>query len=295
MHPQARIGGELAAARADVWASGAAYEPYIGRWSRRVAEEFVGWLEVPPASVWADVGCGTGALTQTILALAAGREVVALDASFGFASYARARVADARTSFAVADARALPWSSEGADAVVSGLVLNFVSTPERAVEDMARVAKRGGVVAAYVWDYAEGMQMLRRFWDAATSLDQSAASLDEGMRFPLCAPDHLAALWHQAGLSVVKLRAIEVPMRFESFEDFWTPFLGGQGPAPTYVANLNEVKRERLRETLRKGLTATSNEGFELTARAWAVKGTVPNVSSHARGARARSGSVQRG
>jgi len=272
---EARFSGELMAAPADVWASGDAYEPFIGRWSRRVAEEFVRWLEVPAASVWADVGCGTGALTQTILAMGVGREVLGLDASFGFASYARARVADARVALAVADARALPWSSQSADAVVSGLVLNFVPTPERAVADMARVAKHGAVVAAYVWDYAGEMQMLRRFWDVATSLDQSAASLHEGSRFPLCAPDSLAALWHKAGLNRVKLRPIDVPMRFESFDDFWTPFLGGQGPAPTYVATLSEAHRERLRDTLRTYIVTRTDGAVELTARAWAVKGTV--------------------
>jgi len=266
----------MKAVPADVWALGSAYEPYIGRWSRLVAEEFVAWLDVAPGSSWADVGCGTGALTQAILALSVPRAVVALDASFSFASYARANVADARASLAVADARALPWSNESADAVVSGLVLNFVSTPEHAVEDMARVAKRGGVVAAYVWDYAGGMQMLRRFWDVATSLDRSASSLDEGTRFPMCAPDHLAMLWHKGGLSAVKLRAIEVPTRFASFDDFWTPFLGGQGPAPTYVANLSDAKRERLRDTLRQSLESTSGDGFELIARAWAVRGSVP-------------------
>ncbi len=257
----------------DVWAIGAAYEPYIGRWSRLVAPAFLDWLNVPPNADWLDVGCGSGALTAAILASAAPVSVRAIDASPGFAAYARSKTEDSRAVFAAADARRLPWTSSSVDAVVSGLVINFVPQPEQALVEMARVARPGAVVAAYVWDYAKGMQLIRRFWDTAVRLDAGAAALDEARRFPLCEPSALEELWRSAGLLNASSCALDVPTYFESFEDFWTPFLGGQGPAPSYTMSLDAARRERLREDLRSTLPTASNGAIALTARAWAVRG----------------------
>lgn len=259
---------------ADVWAIGAAYEPYIGRWSRLVAPEFLAWLNAPANAGWLDVGCGSGALSEAILAHAAAARICAIDASPGFVAYARARIDDPRAELAVADARALPWDSSSFDAIVSGLVLNFVPQPERALAEMARVARRGATVATYVWDYAGGMQLIRFFWDAAIALDPSAAGADEANRFPLCSPAALEALWDDAGLQHVTSCAIEVPTHFRSFDDYWTPFLGGQGPAPSYAMRLDPEQRERLREQLRRTLPIDSHGGIALVARAWAIKGT---------------------
>jgi SAM-dependent methyltransferase len=261
---------------AEVWASGAAYEPYVGRWSRLVAREFLAWLAVAPGADWLDVGCGTGALTEAILAGAAPARVRAADASAGYVAYARARTPDARAAFAAADARALPWAAAGADAVVSGLVLNFVPEPALALAEMARVARPGAVVAAYVWDYAEGMQFMRHFWDAAAALDPAAAALDEGRRFPLCRPAALEALWRGAGLRGVAGRALAVPTRFRDFDDLWAPFLGGQGPAPSYATSLDPDRRARLRERIRAGLPVAADGAIALEARAWAVRGVRP-------------------
>src|SRR5918995_6547659 len=191
----------------DAWDSGDAYEPYVGRWSRHVAREFLGWLAVPPGGRWLDVGCGTGALAQTVLALATPSEVVGIDPSPAYVAFARGRVNDPRVGFEVGDAQALQAAPATFDAVVSGLVLNFVPEPERAVSEMVRVARPGGVVAAYVWDYAEGMRMMRHFWDAAVELDPSAGELDEGRRFPLCAPEPLVDLWERSGLGKAEVRA----------------------------------------------------------------------------------------
>jgi SAM-dependent methyltransferase len=259
--------------RRDVWASGDAYEPYVGRWSRAVARAFLAWLAVPPGGAWLDVGCGTGALTQSILAVGAPSAVLGVDRSEGFASYADARTADARAWFAVGDAAALPARPSRFDAAVSGLVLNFVPDPGAAVAGMARAARAGGAVAAYVWDYAEGMGLMRRFWDAAGDLDPAARELDEGRRFPLCHPGPLRELFDGAGLGGVDTRAIEVPTVFRDFDDYWGPFLGGQGPAPGYVASLDEAGRARLRERLRAALPARADGTIHLTARAWAVRG----------------------
>jgi SAM-dependent methyltransferase len=253
----------------DVWAGHAAYETYIGRWSRRVAATFVPRLGVPPGRRWLDVGCGTGSLAAAAVALADPAEVVGVDPSLGFLAGATANV---RAGFCAADARALPFPDDTFDAVVSGLALNFVPEPARAAAELARVARPGAVVAAYVWDYADGMQMLRRFWDAASDVDPAAVVLDEGRRFPLCRPEPLADLWHGAGFSAVTVAAIDVPTVFADFDDYWRPFLGGQGPAPGYVAALPEDRRAALRELLRTRLPAQDDGSIRLTARAWAVQ-----------------------
>ena len=258
---------------ADVWASGVAYEPYVGRWSRLVARQVLPWLQVEPERRWLDVGCGTGVLTRAILELAAPREVVGVDPSDGFLAHARTWTADGRASFQTGSAGALPFDDEVFDAVVSGLVLNFVSEPVRGLADMRRVARPGGTVAAYVWDYAGQMQMLRYFWDAAVALDPAARDLDEGRRFPICQPDALRSVFERAGLSRVRGRAIDVPTDFRDFDDYWSPFLGGQGPAPSYVASLDETHRAALRDGLRAALPVARDGSIHLIARAWAIRG----------------------
>ena len=262
------------AERAEVWAVGSAYEPYVGRWSRLVAGAFVAWLGMADGAVWLDVGCGTGALSETVLGAASPAAVVGIDPSAGFVAYARERLADRRARFAVADARRLPVADGRVDAVVSGLVLNFVPDPERALREMARVTRQGGQVAAYVWDYAGGMELIRRFWDAAAARDPAAVELDEGRRFGLWQPEPLARLFQDAGLVDVRARPIDVPTRFRDFDDYWTPFLGGQGPAPSYAMALPEPSRVALREDLRARLPIAPDGSIPLTARAWAVAGT---------------------
>jgi len=257
----------------DVWDVGFAYEAYIGRWSRPVAQGYLHWLRLPAGIDWLDVGCGTGALSRTILQRAEPRRVLALDRSPGFVRAAAAALPDGRCSFACADAQALPFADNKADAAVSGLVLNFIPDPARAVRELRRVVRPGGVISAYVWDYAEGMQMLRVFWDEAVALDAAAEKLDEGPRFPLCHPDALRALFNASGLQDIEVTALEVPTVFNDFDDYWEPFLGGQGPAPTYVAGLPEEKRTALRERLRTRLSGSQTGGIQLTARAWAVQG----------------------
>lgn len=258
----------------EVWAVGDAYEAYVGRWSRRVAEAFLRWLDVPAGRRWLDVGCGTGALTAAVLAVADPARVIGVDPSEEFLATARARIVDPRATFRAGDARSLPLPDRQVDAVVSGLALNFVPDPYRAAAELSRVTAPGGVAAAYVWDYAEGMAMMRYFWDAATALDPAASELDEGRRFPLCRPEPLGRLWADAGLGKVTVQAIETPTVFADFDDYWKPFLGGQGPAPGYAMSLTEEHRRALRDLLRARLPAGQDGTIPLTARAWAVRGT---------------------
>jgi SAM-dependent methyltransferase len=257
----------------DTWASGDAYEPYVGRWSRVVAREFLAWLSLPQGSGWLDIGCGTGALSQTILEVASPYSVMGLDPSEGYVTFAREHIRDERVHFKLGDAEALSIEPASYDAVVSGLVLNFIPQPSRAIAEMVRVARTGGIVAAYVWDYAGQMQLMRYFWDAAIALEPAAFQLDEGQRFPLCQPESLVQLYQTAGLRKVEVRLIDIPTTFRDFDDYWLPFLGGQGPAPGYAMSLSEEQRSLLRERLRATLPTAPNGSIALIARAWAVRG----------------------
>lgn len=257
--------------KSEVWGIGAAYEPYVGRWSRVVAKEFLAWLNVKEKARWLDVGCGTGALSQTVLKQVKPQGVTGVDSSEGFVNYARQQTSNTNANFVVGDARALPFADDSYDAAVSGLVLNFVPEPEKAVAEMARVTKPGGTVAAYIWDYAGKMEFMRYFWDAAVALDSEV--LDEGKRFPLCQPEPLAALFRNIGLEHVEVRGIDAPTVFRDFDDYWSPFLGGQGTAPTYTMSLSEEKRDELRDYIYSNLPINSDGSIHLIARAWAVQG----------------------
>ena len=254
----------------DVWAQGDAYERFMGRWSRLVAPLFLEWLDAPGEQRWADVGCGSGALTDAILHQCSPARLLAIDPSEAQVGEAVRRIHDPRVSFGVGTAANLPAKSF--DAVVSGLVLNFVPDPVAAVSAMRRAAP-AGTVAAYVWDYASGMQLLRKFWDVACSINPAAAELHEGHRFPLASTDVLVELWKDSGMGEVEATSLTVPTEFEDFDDYWLPFLGGQGPAAGYVASLDEAARDDLRAALERELAAGADGGIRLTARAWAVRG----------------------
>jgi SAM-dependent methyltransferase len=260
-------------AGAGPWTGASQYETYVGRWSRPVARRFLDRLAVPGGRRWLDVGCGTGALTEAVLAGCAPESVLGVDPSPAFLGHATAHVRSRRAAFRQGDARALPVPDRSVDAVVSGLVLNFVPDPAAALAEMARAARPGGVVAAYVWDYAEGMQLIRLFWDAAGAMDPAARALDEAVRFPVCAPDPLRALFAGAGLADVAVGEVVVPTVFDDVDDYWRPFLGGAGPAPEYVAALADADRIALREEVRRRLPVAADGAIRLTARAWTARG----------------------
>ncbi len=256
-----------------LWASGDVYEPYVGRWSRLVASQFLDWLAVPARRLWLDVGSGTGALSQTILKQADPKEVKGLDRSEEFVAYAREKISDPRVTFGVADAQDLPEETASYDAAVTGLVLNFVPQPERALSEMTRVVRPGGVVAVYVWDYAGKMQFMRHFWNAAVALDPAAFDLDEGRRSTICNPESLKLLFQGAGLRDVDVRSVDIHTDFKDFDDYWNPFLRGGAPAPSYAISLSEERRAALRVRIRAGLPFALDGSIPLVARTWAVRG----------------------
>jgi SAM-dependent methyltransferase len=257
----------------DNWDSGDLYEPFMGRWSRPIARGFLSWLAAPEQVDWLDVGCGTGALAHAILEQANPRAVLGIDPSPGFIKFARARLASPRLAFKNGDAASLEEADNSRDVAVSGLALNFMPQAGRALGEMRRVVRPGGLLAAYVWDYAGKMELLRYFWEAAAALDSAAQELDEGRRFPICQPTALIELFEQGKLDAVEVSPIDVETAFRHFDDYWTPFLGGQGPAPSYLMQLSERARAALRERLRAALPVSEDGSIRLIARAWAVRG----------------------
>lgn len=257
----------------DAWSDGAAYETFMGRWSRPLAERFVRWLDAPDGGHWLDVGTGTGALATAICRVANPASVVACDPSDAFVRLAASQLPDSRVRFEVAGVGQLPAHDEGYDLAVSGLALNFLPDPREAVREQLSLLRAGGRVAACVWDYAGGMEFLRYFWDAVTSLDPESAVHDEGRRFPICDPDALRALFESCGAQGVRTDELRVPTVFRDFDDYWQPFVGGPGPAPGYVAELSPDRCNELVADLKRRLLLRPGGPIELSARAWVVVG----------------------
>ena len=254
-----------------IWQSGSGYEGYVGRWSRLVARQFIDALRVASGARWVDVGCGTGAVTETILARSEPASVIGVDPSEAFVAFAQDRVTDPRASFEIGDAAALPLPDGTADAAVSGLVLNFVSDPVAMLAEMRRVTRGDGRVGAYVWDYAEGMAIMRHFWDAAIEQDPAVAGKAESLQFEICRPGPLRDAFEQAGLHDVDVRPIDVPTVFHEFDDYWQPFLMATAPAPRHAMSLSDSDREDLRRRLQTRLPSAPDGSIHLVARAWGV------------------------
>jgi ubiquinone/menaquinone biosynthesis C-methylase UbiE len=218
-----------------------------------------------------DIGCGTGALTASVVAVNPSGTVVGIDPSAGFVAHAASAVPGAR--FEVADAQALPFGDDTFDRTVSLFVLNFVPDISAAVREIRRVTRPGGAAAAAVWDYQGGLQMLSWFWEEAVALDPSVEAQDE-KHMPLCQQGALGDAWREYGFSDVVEQALTISQEYASFDDYWLPFLAGVGPSGAYVAGLDEAPRAALRDRLRARLVGSTDGPFALSARAWAVRGT---------------------
>ena len=258
------------------WTSAGAYERWMGRWSRLIAQQYVPWLRIPEGASWLDVGCGIGVVTEAVLRDAAPGRVVGMDRSTAYVAEAARRLGTERVVFDVGDAQELPYEDGTFDAVVSGLVLNFLPDPLAAVREMVRVARPGGTVSAYVWDYLDRMEIIRTFWDVAAEDDPSVARLPEVQQYSLCQPEALRQLFGTANLEAIDVAGLEAPAVFEDFDEYWQPFLGGQGTAPTYVASLSDESRSGLREKLRSALPISPDGRVPLRIRAWAIRGRSP-------------------
>ena len=261
--------------QSNLFADSDPYERFMGRWSRLLATQFTQFVSIGQQDSVLDVGCGIGSLSLAIADAFPAARVTGVDPSPAFVHRAQTRARHERPQFMVGDAQALQFADATFDKTISQLVLNFVPAREKALDEMIRVTRPGGVVAAAVWDYADGMRMLRVFWDEAVALDPPLAARDE-RNLPLCKRGELAALWRAKRLERVEDQSIVIDLTFLSFDDYWQPFLGGQGPAGAYVASLAEPRRAALAARLRDRLFSSRRDGpFVLQARAWAVRGTV--------------------
>ena len=260
----------------EIFGESAAYERFMGRWSSRLAPLLVKFAGVRDADSVLDVGSGTGALAFAVAGAVPTARIMGVDPSAAYVAHAQTRAPNDRVRFVVGDAQQLQLADDTFDRVLSLLVVNFIPDPAKALREMIRVTRPDGVIAAAVWDYGEEMQMLRVFWDEAVARDPTAAARDE-RNMPLCRPGELAALWRAHGLAQVEELPLTIQLSFASFDDYWSPFLGGQGPAGAYVAGRTESDRAALRLRLRQRLLGDGpDRAFTLQARAWAVKGVVP-------------------
>ena len=254
---------------------GAGYYLQMGRWSSRLAKLFLEFVGVAEGDDVLDVGCGTGSLAFT---LARKRQVVrvhGIDLSARYIEYCIRHNHDPRLIFQVGDACALGFPDHSFDRVLSLLVLHFVPEPERAIVEMRRVARPGSVVAAAIWDVRGGVVASRIFFDTAAALD--ARAKEERARNytrPLTRPEELGKAWRSAGFVEVVETTLSIRMDFSSFDDFWAPYLGRDGPGAEYVATLTDTERAQIQDAVRSAYLDGDGDGpRSYIATAWAVKG----------------------
>jgi SAM-dependent methyltransferase len=257
---------------------GAAYEFWLGRWARRLADVFLDFARFPDEGDILDVGCGTGALTFAMTDRWPGRRVTGVDLAAPFVEYARSRRFGELPIFEIGDACALPYRDGQFVSAATQLVLMFIPKPELALREISRVVRSGGTVAAALWDFRGGLVFQRMLWDTASILDPDArATRDRLFTTPLVLPDGLANLFRDGGLRDIERRSLTIRMDFADFEDYWQPFLGGQGPVGIYFAKLAPDLRARIKDAVRDAYCSGAADGARsLTATAWAVRGTVP-------------------
>jgi SAM-dependent methyltransferase len=261
------------AANDSLFADGAAYERLMGRWSRRVGDVFIDWIDMPPNLRWIDIGCGTGVFTEELIRRCAPAAVTAIDPSGEQVAYARGRPGLDAVAFRVGDAQALEFADASFDVAVMALVIHFVPDPAKGIGEMARVLKAGGVACAYVWDYAGRRAATRPLVLALKSMGLDSPPPPSAHATGIGA---LETLWHAAGFEAIETRAIGIQVEFPNFEDFYTSMTGPVGPSGKLIAAMSAADRERLREALREQVPPQPDGRFAYEAVANAVKGRKP-------------------
>jgi ubiquinone/menaquinone biosynthesis C-methylase UbiE len=256
----------------DKWNNGDPYEYFMGRWSSLMSIKFLKWLNMSTNLNWLDVGCGTGALSAAIAHHSKPKKITGIDPSEHYTQKAKQRVA-VPAAFIKGNAEQLPFQNQSFDVVVTGLALNFFPDINKALSEFKRVVQPTGTIAAYVWDYSGRMDFLRKFWDAAYQIDPQSAQHDEGLRFPICTTENLIALFQNAAFSEIETVKLDIDTIFKDFDDLWNPFMGIQGPAPSYLASLSTEQQLALKNAFKANLQFENDESIHLIARAIAIKG----------------------
>lgn len=252
-----------------------AYEAYMGRWSRLVGDQFLEWLDLPDGLRWLDMGCGTGALSQTILKQCAPSGVIGIDPSDDYIAYANSSTYSGVASFQVGDAQALPFDDESFDVVVSALAINFVPDKTRAASEMVRVVRRGGTAALYVWDLAGSMNMMRHFWKVATTVDPEAVRQNNARGSEITRPEALTDLFNDAGLQEIETRPINIMTSYQKFDDYWLPIINNTQAVGRYCQSLPEMQLTEIRNRLSDALPTENDGTIAFAGRAWAIRGNV--------------------
>lgn len=263
------------AKEAQMFSRAEGYERYMGRWSRLLVPGYLDFAGVRDGQRILDIGTGTGAVALAIEARTRSAEIVGVDVSEAFLAAAKKKATSGRVRFELGDAQSLRFPDASVDHTLSLLVLNFVKDPLRAIAEMRRVTRPGGTVSSCVWDYNEGMQMARFFWDEAVALDPSMAPKDQrNMMF--ARQGELGEAWRRAGLTEVREHALVIDQHYSNFDDYWLPFLEGAGAAGAFVAALAPERRQEIESRLRKRMLGGRPDGpFTLKGRAWCVRGRV--------------------
>lgn len=257
----------------DTWGNADSYERFMGRWSRKLPPLFLQWFEAPAALTWLDLGCGTGVLSEAIYQHAHPKGLICVDPSPAFLEKAKERV-NGDVKFMVGSGGDIPMENDSVDLLVSGLALNFFPDLSAAFVEMKRVVKPDGIIAAYLWDLVSGgMEFLNVFWKAVSETDPGLKEVDERNRFPICDMHAMRDTFKKAGLIDIRSTQFSIDTPFRDFEDYWEPFLKGQGPAGTYLAGLDEHSRDKIRMVLHDKL---GSGPIDMTARAIAVSGRLP-------------------
>jgi SAM-dependent methyltransferase len=256
---------------------GAAYEVFLGRWTRRLAASLLDFAEFSEQGRLLDVGCGTGSLARAMATRWPARAVIGVDVAAPYIAYARAQPRLDNLAFEIADAAQLPYPDASFDGAAAQLALNFVPDPGAALDEMKRATVPGGRLVAAVWDFRGGLVYQRIFWDTAAGIDPGAAvTRDRLFAGALALPDGLPRLFEAAGIDRIERTSLTIRMDYAGFDDYWGPLCGGQGPVGTYLAALSPDLRERIARAVETAYLSGAPDGpRSLTATAWAVRGQV--------------------
>jgi SAM-dependent methyltransferase len=256
----------------------AGYEQLMGRWSRKLAPLFIDFAGLADGERILDVGCGTGSLTFALAKAADLGEITGIDYSPVFVEAATKRNTDPRINIQQADACALPFEDDTFDRALALLVLHFVPEAGKAVVEMRRVVRPGGVVAAVVWDHLGGMPGMRMMVDTVAALSEGGRQLRNHYCFqPMIQPGEMQRTFVEQGLADVTGTELMIRMDYQNFDDFWAPIAAGEGPLGKYMATLDAVERTRTSDAVRDAYEAGRPDGPRSFANvAWACRGIVP-------------------